>query len=115
MDTIKSNARIAGVLYLLLVLVAPLRLVHIPNTQFVGGDIPATVAALLVMRSGFLPRFVGVWLLANAVAYLALSLAALAAPRFNAIVSLLVLPAQIVGIRGRLGTSSQLALPGAVA
>jgi len=44
MDTTKSNARTAGLLYLLLVLVAPLRLVYIPNTLFVGGDIAATVA-----------------------------------------------------------------------
>ena len=36
MDTIKSNARTAGALYLLLVLVAPLRLVYIPHTLFVG-------------------------------------------------------------------------------
>jgi len=44
MDTTRSNARTAGVLYLLLVLVAPLRLVYIPNTLFVGGDVAATVA-----------------------------------------------------------------------
>lgn len=239
MDTTRSNARTAGLLYLLLVLVAPLRLVYIPNTLFVGGDIAATVAnitaspvlfqlgmladlfcgtlevflalalyrlfqhvdrrhaimmvvlglmpvplyfvnvltdvavshllhgssplagfsetqvmslvglamrvhdaginalqifwgawlfplALLVMRSDFLPRFVGIWLLVNAVAYFALSLAGLVAPQLNATVSLLVLPAQlgevvftvcllIVGVRGRLGASMQLAVPGAVA
>lgn len=58
MDTIKSNARTAGVLYLLLVLVAPLRLVC--NKVF---------TACLLM----------------------------------------------VGVRGRLRTSRQLAVPGAVA
>ncbi|MDQ3205295.1 MAG: DUF4386 domain-containing protein [Pseudomonadota bacterium] len=239
MDTIKNNARTAGVLYLLLVLVAPLRLVYIPNTLFVGGDIVATVAnitasaglfqlgmladlfcgtlevflalalfqvfkdvdrrqaimmvvlglmpvplyfvnvltdvavshllhgatplagftqaqamslvglalrvhdaginalqifwgawlfplAVLVMRSRFLPRFVGIWLVVNGVAYLALSLVAFAAPQLNATVSLLVLPAQlgevvftvcllILGVRGRLGASRQPALSGAAA
>lgn len=239
MDTIKSNARTAGLLYLLLVLVAPLRLVYIPNTLFVGGDIAATVAnitanpvlfqlgmladlfcgtlevflalalyrlfkdvdrrqaimmvvlglmpvplyfvnvlsdvavshllhraspvagfdeaqvmslvglamrvhdaginalqifwgawlfplALMVMRSGFLPRFVGIWLLVNGVAYFALSLAGLVAPHLNATVSLLVLPAQlgevvftvcllIVGMRGRSGAARRLAVPGATA
>lgn len=239
MDTTRSNARTAGVLYLLLVLVAPLRLVYIPNTLFVGGDIAATVAnitanpalfqlgmladlfcgtlevflalalyrlfkdvdhrqaimmavlglmpvplyfvnvlsdvavshllhraaplpgfsetqvmslvglamrvhdaginalqifwgawlfplALLVMRSSFLPRLVGIWLLVNGVAYFALSLAGLAAPHLNATVSLMVLPAQlgevvftvcllIVGVRGRLGRSGPPAVHGAVA
>ena len=66
------------------------------------------------------------WLLVNAVAYLALSLAGLVAPHLNAVVSLLVLPAQlgevaftvcllIVGVRGGLGTARQPAVPGAVA
>lgn len=58
METIKSNARTAGVLYLLLVLVAPLRLVYIPNTLFVGGDIAATVANIsaspLLFQAGML-------------------------------------------------------------
>lgn len=230
MDTTRNHARTAGVLYLLLVLVAPLRLVYIPNTLFVGGDIAATVAnitaspllfqwgmladlfcgtlevflalalfqlfkdvdrrrailmvvlglmpvplyfvnvltdvavshllhgatpagfspeqvnslvalamrvhdaginalqifwgawlfplALLAMRSGFLPRFVGAWLLVNAVGYLALSFAGLAAPQWNATVSLLVLPAQlgevaftvcllVVGLRGRIGAAGR--------
>ncbi|MDQ3289552.1 MAG: DUF4386 domain-containing protein [Pseudomonadota bacterium] len=239
MDTIKSNARTAGVLYLLLVLVAPLRLVYIPNTLFVGGDMAATVAnitanatlfqlgmladlfcgtlevflalalfrlfkdvdrrqaiimvvlglmpvplyfvnvltdvavshllhgatplagfteaqvvslvglalrlhdaginalqifwgawlfplAVVVMRSRFLPRFVGVWLLVNGLAYLAMSLVAFAAPQLNSIVSLLVLPAQlgevaftvcllILGVRGHLARSMKPAVAGAAA
>ncbi|MDQ3205868.1 MAG: DUF4386 domain-containing protein [Pseudomonadota bacterium] len=239
MDTLKSNARTAAALYLLLVLVAPLRLVYIPNTLFVGGDVAATAAniaahpglfqlgilgdlfcgtlevflalalfrlfkdvhrglavlmavlglmpvplyfvnvlndvavshlvsgasplagftqeqlislaglalrlhdaginalqifwgawlfplAMLVIRSQFMPRFVGVWLLVNGVGYLALSFAGFAAPQLNATVSLLVLPAQlgevvftvcllIIGVRGRLGRARQTGIAGAVA
>jgi Domain of unknown function (DUF4386) len=37
---------------------------------------------LLVFRSGFLPRFIGVWLMINCVAYLALSPLALFAPDY---------------------------------
>jgi hypothetical protein len=36
---------------------------------------------LLVLRSGFLPRFIGIWLLINGVAYVALSLMGLLAPQ----------------------------------
>lgn len=38
------SARLAGLLYLLVVLVAPYRLIWLPNTLFVSGDAAATVA-----------------------------------------------------------------------
>jgi uncharacterized protein DUF4386 len=38
--------------------------------------------AILVYRSGFLPRFLGVWLFINGLAYVALSLTGLLLPRF---------------------------------
>lgn len=44
MDTIKRDARTAGLLYLLLVLVAPIRLVYIPSQLFVSDDMVATAA-----------------------------------------------------------------------
>lgn len=37
MDTIKRDARTAGLPYLLLVLVAPIRLVYLPSRLFVDG------------------------------------------------------------------------------
>lgn len=42
MNSTSKNARIAGFLYLLLAVVAPLRLIYIPTTLFVRGDATAT-------------------------------------------------------------------------
>ena len=42
MDLLKRNARIAGLLYLALVLVGPIRLLYIPTVLFVTGDAAAT-------------------------------------------------------------------------
>ena len=43
MNSTSRNARVAGVLYLLLVLAAPLRLIYIPGKLFVSGNAAATV------------------------------------------------------------------------
>lgn len=43
MNTLSKNARIAGFFYLLVILIAPLRLVYIPGKLFVGGDAAATI------------------------------------------------------------------------
>jgi len=48
---------------------------------------------LLVFRSGFLPRFLGVWLNLNGVAYLAVSFAGLLVPGSQQLVSKIVFPA----------------------
>ena len=47
----------------------------------------------LVYRSGFLPRFLGVWLIINCFAYLAMSLTGLLLPRYDDIVGNVALPA----------------------
>ncbi|UXI68933.1 DUF4386 domain-containing protein [Tahibacter amnicola] len=47
MDTIKRNARTAALLYLLLVLVAPIRLVYVPSQLFVSGDMATTAANIM--------------------------------------------------------------------
>jgi hypothetical protein len=47
----------------------------------------------LVMRSGFLPRFLGVWLLVEGVAYLAFSLLGILAPQYRDIAFLIGQPA----------------------
>lgn len=39
--------------------------------------------AVLVLRSGFLPRFLGVWLIVNGVAYLAMSFTGLLLPQYG--------------------------------
>src|ERR1700688_2937788 len=44
MTSTSRNARIAGFLYLLLVIVGPLRLMYIPSKLFVHGNAPATAA-----------------------------------------------------------------------
>jgi hypothetical protein len=47
MTPLSKNARIVGLLYLLLVFAGPLRLIYIPNTLFVHGDAAATAANIL--------------------------------------------------------------------
>lgn len=43
MNTISKHTRIAGLIYLLVILIAPLRLVYIPGKLFVDGDAVATI------------------------------------------------------------------------
>lgn len=49
--------------------------------------------ALLVYRSGFLPKFIGIWLTFNGLAYLATSFAGLLAPQYESLVGNLTFPA----------------------
>ena len=51
--------------------------------------------ALLVYRSRFLPRFLGVWLILNGCAYLAMSFAGLLLPQYEDTVSNITFPAQL--------------------
>ncbi|MCI0349137.1 MAG: DUF4386 domain-containing protein [Acidobacteriales bacterium] len=53
MDQTKKNARIAGFLYLLLGVVAPLRLMYIPNKLLVSGDATATANNILAHQTLF--------------------------------------------------------------
>ncbi|MDH4036043.1 MAG: DUF4386 domain-containing protein [Candidatus Krumholzibacteria bacterium] len=53
MTTVQRNARIAGLLYLLLTLVAPLRLLYIPGKLFVRGDAAATAANIAANETLF--------------------------------------------------------------
>jgi hypothetical protein len=47
---------------------------------------------LLVYRSGFLPRFLGVWLFINGLAYIAISSTGLLMPQYLDLVSTITLP-----------------------
>jgi Domain of unknown function (DUF4386) len=49
--------------------------------------------ALLVYRSGFLPRFLGVWLVINGLAYVAMSVTGLLAPQYPFGISGIAFPA----------------------
>lgn len=49
--------------------------------------------ALLVYRSGFLPKFIGVWLAINGIAYLATSFAGLLWPQYESMVASVTFPA----------------------
>lgn len=51
--------------------------------------------AILVIRSDFLPRFLGVWLMINGVAYVLMSIAGLIAPQYYGLVSNIAIPAMI--------------------
>ncbi|MEP6911277.1 MAG: DUF4386 domain-containing protein [bacterium] len=51
--------------------------------------------ALLIYRSRFLPRFIAVWLIANGVGYVVLSVAVLLLPQYSAKVANIVFPALV--------------------
>jgi Domain of unknown function (DUF4386) len=51
--------------------------------------------AVLVLRSGFLPRFLGVWLIINGFAYLILSFTGELLPQYEGLVSNIAFPAQL--------------------
>jgi hypothetical protein len=51
--------------------------------------------AILVYRSRFLPRFLGVWLIINGFAYLAMSFTGLLVPQYEDMVSNIAFPAQL--------------------
>lgn len=53
MTSINRNARVAGFFYLLVVLVAPLRLIYIPGALFVSGDAAATAAHIAAHETLF--------------------------------------------------------------
>jgi hypothetical protein len=51
--------------------------------------------AVLAYKSGFLPRFLGVWLIINGFAYLALSFTGVLLPQYEDMVSNIAFPAQL--------------------
>ncbi len=53
MTSAKRNARIAGLLYLLLAIAGPLRLMYIPKTLFVQGNAAATAANIVAHEALF--------------------------------------------------------------
>lgn len=53
MDSLKKTARIAGLLYLAIVLTGPFVLIYVPGKLFVTGDAGATVANILAHQSLF--------------------------------------------------------------
>lgn len=59
MNSTSRNARIAGFLYLLLAIVAPLRLIYIPSTLFVRGNASATASNIAAHEMLFRLGIVG--------------------------------------------------------
>src|SRR5450432_1556408 len=59
MTSTSKNARIAGFLYLLLVIVGPLRLMYIPSTLFVHGNASATANNIAAHETLFRLGIVG--------------------------------------------------------
>ena len=59
MTSTSTNARIAGLLYLVLVIVAPLRLMYIPSKLFVHGNASATAANIAAHETLFRLGIVG--------------------------------------------------------
>src|SRR2546422_723197 len=110
MSSARNPGRVAGYWYLLLVLLGPLRLIYIPNKLFVQGNAAATasntaphqglfrggmVSALLraggllfpmgalAYKSRFVPRFIGVWLVINGIAYVIQSFTGILFPAYQ--------------------------------
>jgi hypothetical protein len=59
MNSTRKNARVAGFLYLLLVLIGPLRLIYIPSTLFVHGNATATASNIAAHETLFRLGIVG--------------------------------------------------------
>lgn len=74
MDIIRRNAATAGLLYLLLVLIAPIRLVYIPERLFVVDDIAATAANIAANAQLFQLGILGEVFCATLEVFLALAL-----------------------------------------
>jgi hypothetical protein len=53
MSSTRNPGRVAGFLYLLLVLAGPLRLIYIPNKLFVHGNAAATASKILASETLF--------------------------------------------------------------
>lgn len=53
MDQLKKDARVAGVLYLLVVLIGPFILIYVPDKLFVHGNVTATAGNILAHESLF--------------------------------------------------------------
>jgi hypothetical protein len=74
MTSTRKNARIAGFLYLLLVIVGPLRLMYIPSTLFVHGNASATASNIAAHETLFRFGIVGDLFCGTIVIFVALAL-----------------------------------------
>src|SRR2546423_1739794 len=83
MTSLSKNARVAGLLYILASMVGVVRLLYIPTILIVHGNATATANNIVAHESRFLPRFLGVWLMAGCFGYLALSFTGLLFPQYE--------------------------------
>src|SRR2546427_373719 len=104
MRATRNLGRVVGLWYLSLVLFGPLTLLYIPNKLFLHGDAAATATNIaehqitaaeilwgvwlfpmgaLTYKSGFLPRFIGVWLIINGIAYVVLCVSRVMLPEYS--------------------------------
>jgi hypothetical protein len=74
MTSLSKNARIAGFLYLLLVIVGPLRLMYIPMTLFVHGNASATANNIAAHETLFRLGIVGDLFCGTIIIFIALAL-----------------------------------------
>jgi hypothetical protein len=74
MTSTGKNARIAGFLYLLLAIAGPLRLMYIPNTLFVHGNVLATTSNIVAHETLFRLGIVGDLFCGTIVIFLVLAL-----------------------------------------
>src|SRR5260370_37088174 len=74
MDSVKKNARVAGFLYLLLVIAGPFRLIYIPSKLFVDGNATATASNIAAHVSLFRLGIVSDLFVGTIVIFVALAL-----------------------------------------
>lgn len=91
MDENSKRARIAGALYVLLGVVAPLRLMYIPGELFVKGDAAATAAKIAANESLFRLGLLGDVLTGVIVLFVAFALYRLLAPVDERLAKLMVI------------------------
>src|SRR3989442_878997 len=82
MSPARNPGRVVGFWYLLLVLFVRLHHQQIVAAEILWGLWLFPMGAL-TYKSGFLPRFIGVWLIINGVAYVVLSLTGLFFPDYQ--------------------------------
>ena len=96
MDSLKKNARIAGLIYLSMVFTAPLRLMYIPNTLFVPGDATATASNIFAHQTLFRLGILGDLLTAVICIFLTLALYRLFKPVDQDLARLMVILGALV-------------------
>jgi hypothetical protein len=100
-----NPGRFVGLLYVLVSILGAFAVLYVPSKLIVDGNATVTASniaasetlfplGLLVYRSGFLPRILGVLLMANCFSFVANSLTSLLLPQYEHVVDRWMMPLQ---------------------